>query len=196
MMTDANNLDRAFYAWQETKLEELKSDDSGSPQQHLDEKLLLRLADRGGLESAATIELEHLENCPLCLAEWATWRRAFTAAEDCSENNSAADLDCDFSAHQAFGYLEAAASGTTKNQALTLESNCGTYRLEILPNRQENNEGMIILTRLTENQDSVAKLTVRDRTGRKVISGPLENNRLVRIHKNLDELDLSIWTVG
>ncbi len=196
MMTDTNTLDQAFSAWQETRLEELNNDDSGNRQPHFDEKILLRLADRGGLESAATIELEHLENCPLCLAEWAAWRRAFSAADECSENSSADDLNSEFFAHQAFGYLEAAASATTKMQALTLESNCGTYRLEILPDRQENNAGMIILNRLTENQDTATKVTVRDRAGRIVISGPLENNRLVRIHKNLDELDFSIWTVG
>ncbi len=199
MITETNNLDQAFSAWREIRLEELNDADSGSRTPHFDEKMLLRLADRGGLKRAAAGELEHLENCPLCLAEWAAWRRAFSAADECNEsdeNRAAADLNDEFPAHQAFGYLEAAASAAPQTQALTLESSCGTYRLEILPDRQDNNEGMIILNRLTENRDAVAKLTVRDRAGRIIISGPLENNRLVRIHKNLDELDLSIWTVG
>ena len=195
MMTDANNLNRAFHAWQETKLEEFKNDDSASPlNQHLDEKTLLRLAGSGGGEKATTIELEHLDNCPVCLAEWAAWRRALSVADEYSESEFVDNLSDELFSHQTFGYLEAAASDTPKSQALILESSCGTYRLEILPDRQDNNEGMIILSRLTEN--SAAEVSVRDRAGRIIISGPLENGRLARIHKNLDELDLSIWTVG
>jgi hypothetical protein len=195
MMTDANNLNQAFAAWRETKLAELKVDNSVSRIiHHLDEKALLRLAGSGGFEKAAPNELEHLDSCPLCLSEWAAWRRALSAADECGESDFAEDLNDEFFSHQAFGYLEAAASETTKSQALTLESSCGTYRLEILPDRQENNEGMIILSRLTDN--SAVNVTVRDRAGRTIISGPLENGRLARIHKNLDELDLSIWTVG
>jgi len=195
MMTDANNLNRAFHAWQETKLEEFKNDDSaGRLNQHLDEKTLLRLAGSGGGEKATTIELEHLDNCPVCLAEWAAWRRALSVADEYSESEFADNLSDELFSHQAFGYLEAAASDTPKSQALILESSCGTYRLEILPDRQDNNEGMIILSQLTENSD--AEVSVRDRAGRIIISGPLENGRLARIHKNLDELDLSIWTVG
>ena len=195
MMTDSNNLNRAFHAWQEIKLEEFKNADSaGQLNQHLDEKVLLRLAGSGGFEKATTIELEHLDNCPVCLAEWAAWCRALSAADECIDSNFADDLNDKFFSHQAFGYLEAAASDTPKSQALILESSCGTYRLEILPDRQENNEGMIILSRITEN--SAAEVSVRDRAGRIIISGPLENGRIARIHRNLDELDLSIWTVG
>ncbi len=195
MMTDSNNLSQAFHSWREAKLEDFQDDNSISPlNHHLDEKVLLRLADSGGLEKATTIELEHLDNCPLCMAEWAAWRRALSAADDCGESDFGKDLNDEFFSQQAFGYLEAAASDTPKSQALVLESSCGTYRLEILPDRQENSEGMIILSRLTKN--SAVEVSVRDRTGRIIISGPLENGRLARIHKNLDELDLSIWTVG
>ncbi len=195
MMTDTDNLSRAFAAWQETKLEEFKDDNSVSQlSHHLDEKVLLRLADNGGFEKATTIELEHLDSCPLCLSEWAAWRRALSVADECGESDFDKDLDDDFFSHQAFGYLEAAASDMPKSQALVLESNCGSYRLEILPDRQGNNAGMIILSTLTEY--TAANITVRDRAGRIIISGPLENGRLARIHKNIDELDLSIWTVG
>ena len=53
---------------------------------------------------------------------------------------------------------------------------------------------MIILSRLTDNQNR--EVTLRDRKGLIILSGALENNRLARIHKNLNELDLSIWTVS
>jgi len=197
MMTDANNnLNRAFAAWRETKLAEFKDDNSVSRiSHHLDGKVLLRLALSGGLEKAAASELEHLDSCPLCLAEWAAWRRALSAADEDCKGDFYDDLDDEFFSRQAFGYLEAAASEMPRSQALILESSCGTYRLEILPDRQENSAGMIILSELTDNSSAV-NITVRDRTGRIIISGQLDNGRLARIHKNLDELDLSIWTVG
>jgi hypothetical protein len=195
MMTDFNNLSQAFHGWRETKLEKFKDENSVNPlNHHLDEKALLRLASSGGFEKASATELEHLDNCPLCLAEWAAWRRAVSATDECCESGLADDLNDQFFSDQAFGYLEAADSDTPKSLALALESSCGTYRLEILPDRQENNEGMIILSRITEN--SAAEVSVRDRAGRIIISGPLENGRIARIHRNLDELDLSIWTVG
>ena len=192
MMTDTNNLNRAFTAWRETKLAGLKDDNSIH---HLDDKTLLHLAGSGGFEDATDIELEHLDNCPRCLSGWAAWRRALSAADEDCKSDFDDDLDDEFFSHQAFGYLEAAASATPKSQALALESSCGTYRLEILPDRQDNRKGMIILSDLTDNNSSVY-ITVRDRAGRIIISGPLDNGRLARVHKNINELDLSIWTVG
>ena len=195
MMTNSDKLNQTFHIWQKTKLEENGCNDSaGSLDQHLDEQSLLRLANNGGIEKATPDELEHLDNCPLCLAGWAAWCRALSVTDDCYENDFDDNLNGEFFSQQAYGYLEAAASDSAISQALILESSCGTYRLEILPDRLENNQGMIILSKLTGNQTT--NVTVRDRTGRIIISGPLENGRLARIHKNLDELDLSIWTVG
>ncbi len=220
MMTDNDNLNYAFQACKSIKLEELHNETANERTiRHLDEETRRRLAGSGGLETATAAELEHLDDCPLCLAQWAAWRRALTAADEDFVDDFNCELDQSGLAqesfsHQAFGYLEAAASDTKKTRPLVLESSCGSYRLEILPDRQENNEGMIILSRLsgkqkptekqnptekpgpTENQRPIPPVTVRDRAGLIIISGALENNRLARIRKNLNELDLSIWTVA
>jgi len=200
MMTDNINLEQTFHIWQTTRAEKIAEDNTlASPGQHLDQKSLINLARSGGLSEAAGTALEHLDNCPSCLTEWAAWRRAFSLTED---EQSAEHLDIDtadatasgFSPKPAFGYLEAAAGSEMKPQGLVLESSCGTYRLEVLPDRQESGSGMIILSKLTENP--ARTVTLRDRKGLIILSGDLENDRLARIHKNLNELDLSIWTVS
>ncbi len=200
MITEPHNLDRAFHVWQETRLDDAENADSVSQLRlHLDQQSLIRLAAAGGLDQAAAHELEHLDHCPLCLAEWAAWRRAVGAAAECSDTDPAEDTDSDdlhdnFIRHQTYGFLEAAASGPAVTRPLVLESHCGTYRLEILPDRQPNNTGMVVLHRLISNP--LTEVTVRDRQGVEIISGTLENDRIARIHKDLDKLDLSIWTVS
>ena len=200
MMTDNINLEQTFHFWRTTRTEKMAEDNpSASSRRHLDQKSLIDLARSGGLEKAAGTALEHLDRCPSCLAEWASWRRAFSLTEDeqsadHSDLDTTAALDHGFSLKPAFGYLEAAAGSEMKPQALVLESSCGTYRLEVLPDRQETGSGMVILSKLTGNP--ARTVTLRDRKGEIVLSGVLENDRLARIYKNLNELDLSIWTVS
>lgn len=187
MMTNNGNINSALEAWRDIKIEQSPTEIS----EHLEERTLIRLAAAGGLEEASPNELEHLDNCPLCLATWSAWRRAFAVATEYEDDeNETTELNHD----EAYGFLEAAATTSAKTQTLVVESSCGSYRLEILPDREAPDEGMIVLSRLTKDGDQ--QLTVRDKKGHEILSGTLENGRLARLYHNLNELDLSVWTVN
>ena len=189
MITNNGNINSALEAWRDIKIEQSPTESNV----HLEKKTLIRLAADGGLEEVSPNELEHLDNCPLCLSTWSAWRRAFAVANENEDNENENELT-ELNHDEAYGFLEAAATTSAKTQALVVESSCGTYRLEILPNREEPNEGMIVLSRLTKDGDQ--QLTVRDKKGHEILSGTLENGRLARLYRNLNELDLSVWTVN
>ncbi len=186
MMTNHENINSALETWRDLKIEQ----SCAEPSAHIEEKDLLRMAADGGLQEASENELEHLDNCPLCLANWSAWRRAFSLVTECdNEEERAEDLFQD----GAYGFLEAAATTSSRTQGLVIESSCGSYRLEVLPNREQPEEGMIVLSSLVKNTEK--KITVRDKKGREILSGVLENGRLARLCRSLNEIDLSVWTV-
>ncbi|HDS16749.1 MAG TPA: hypothetical protein ENN66_09135 [Proteobacteria bacterium] len=158
---------------------------------HFDEKTLIRLAADRGLAEAEEEELRHLDNCATCLAAWSAWRRAFSfaAGADMEEQDFPPSSEID----GGYGYLEAAASSSITTQGLVLESRCGAYRLEILPNRENPKEGLIVLR--AEKHKAAGKFSVRDRNGREILTGFLENGRLARPCADFSALDLSLWTV-
>ena len=186
MMASSENISSALKAWRDIKVEQSQTEQSD----HLEESVLVRMAADGGLQEALENELEHLDNCPLCLATWSAWRRAFNVAAECDDEK---ERDEDLSSDDAYGFLEAAATTSQQTQGLVIESSCGVYRLEVLPSREQPEEGMIVLSRLTKNSDN--KVTVRDKKGHEILSGTLENGRLARLCHNLNDLDLSLWTV-
>ncbi len=186
MTSKDNHLDEVFDAWRETPA-------APPPGPHLAEPDLVRLASPGGLAEAAPEELEHLHRCPACMTDWAAWRRAFAVAGELDQEENAEDLE-ECGSECAVGFLEAAASRDSASGARTLESSCGSWRLEILPNRENRNRGMLVLSRRDRESDSET-VVVFDRNGRQILEGPLEDNRLARLCNRLDELDLSVWTV-
>ena len=188
MMINDSSLDRALETWHETNLRQ--SENEVPDDNHLTEAELVRLAQAGGLAEAAAPELRHLDECPLCFSEWSAWRRAFAI----SETEIAEPLDEEFTADCAYGFLEAAADTGTLLQPRVLESRCGKFRLELLPSREEEGVGMVILSCLDPLRED-EEVCVRDRKGYEFLCGSLENGRLARLCRDLGELDLSIWTV-
>ena len=187
MMTSSENINRALEIWRDLKIEPSHTE----PSAHLEESTLVRMAADGGLQEASENELEHLDNCPLCLANWSAWRRAFSLANESEDEEERAE---NLFPEGAYGFLEAAATASPKTQGVVIESSCGSYRLEVLPNRESPEEGMIVLSSRVKNADN--NVTVRDKKGREILSGALENGRLARLCRKLNELDLSVWTVS
>ena len=189
MTSNDNHLETAFSAWRENP-----GGDPAGP--HLAEADLVRLAAAGGLAEADRQELEHLDHCPACMAAWAAWRRAFAVAQEMESGEQEEPLaeESESTGECAFGLLEAAASRSAEPKPRSLESSCGTWRLEILPDREDHRRGMLVLSR-RERGSETAQVAVRDRSGREILAGTLKNNRLARLCERLDELDLSIWTV-
>ncbi|MBN2705705.1 MAG: hypothetical protein JXR89_04605 [Deltaproteobacteria bacterium] len=183
----AKNLEDIFIFWRDHPEQSFSSAET----RHLDEKSLIRLAADRGLAEAEEKELRHLDNCAACFAAWSAWRRAFsvTAGADDEDQEFHPGIDID----GGYGYLEAAASSSITTQGLVLESRCGAYRLEILPNRENPKEGLIVLR--AEKNKAGGNFTVRDRNGRKILTGSLENGRLARPCADFGALDLSLWTV-
>ncbi len=188
MIIDNDNLDRALETWQRSR--SLRAANGIPGDSHLTEADLVRLARNGGLAGAAAPELRHLDECPLCFSEWSAWRRAFAI----SEPQSADPPEEEFATDYAYGFLEAAADTGPLLRPRVLESRCGNFRLELLPSREEEGIGMVILSCL-DPQRGDEELCVRDRKGRRFLCGTPENGRLARLCRDLGELDLSIWTV-
>ena len=186
MIASSENINSALEIWRDIKIKQSHTEKSA----HLEERVLVRIAADGGLQEASENELEHLDNCPLCLANWSAWRRAFSVAAEYAEDAERAE---DLFSEGAYGFLEAAATTSAKTQGLAIESSCGSYRLEVLPNREQPEEGIIVLSSLLKNGNN--KVIVRDKKGQEILSGTLENGRLARLCHNLNKLDLSIWTV-
>lgn len=155
---------------------------------HPSEERMIALASPGGLARAEEEEIEHLQSCPGCLSHWAAWRRAyeFAGRQEFADN----DLS---SPEIAFGYLEAAADHHQAVNGQRLESSCGSFRLEILPARENPSQALVILSDLSgQAQGSIA---VRDRNGELVLEGRLSDGRLVGRHENINDLDLQFWTI-
>jgi hypothetical protein len=188
MIIDNDNLDRALTTWHRSR--SLETGNEIPDDSHLTETDLVRLAQNGGLAEAAAPELRHLDECPHCFSEWSAWRRAFAI----SETESTETRDDGFPTDCSYGFLEAAADTGAFLQPRVLESRCGNFRLELLPSREEEGVGMVILNCL-DPQRKNEMLCVRDRDGRQFLCGRLENGRLARLCRDLGELDLSIWTV-
>ena len=189
MTSNDNHLETAFRAWRENPVA-----DPATP--HLAEADLVRLAAADGLAEADPKELEHLDRCPACMAAWAAWRRAFAVAREMENGEQEEEVEKMPESEEecAFGLLEAAAGRDPEPKPRSLESSCGNWRLEILPDREDHRRGMLVLSR-RHHETETAKVVVRDRSGREILAGSLKNNRLARLCDRLDELDLSIWTV-
>jgi len=196
MSISDQQLTRAFREWQP----ETTQSTNPELEPHLNESQLLHLAAAGGLEAATPKELRHLDACAICFGAWAAWRRALSATQDQTDTvkqtpnqDSPTTADDDFIC--AFGFQEAAASSTPEtSEPRIYTSNCGSWRLELLPGRESPKRGLLILTALQGNK-ATGQITVFDRRGKEILAGSLENGRLARLCEDFTGLDLSVWTV-
>ncbi len=154
---------------------------------HFDDGTLYNLTAAGAIADAEPELLRHLSRCPTCLAEWAEWRKARSLAEE-DEAAPAAPL-------LAYGFLQAAAS--VLHDGLSMQSQCGSYRLDLLPKVDDGLTTLIVFEVLSaEEALENALVTIHDRFGKKLLEGRLRDGRLARPIYNPDQFDLSTWTVS
>ena len=155
---------------------------------HLDEVTLYQLTAEGSLAEADSAALKHLSLCSTCMGEWANWRRARGAAEN--TEGPLADIDL------SFGFLQAAASPEL-TESISMQSQCGSYRLDILPQEGAPDRGLVVFEALSGNERlEDAQVTIHDREGRLLLKGRLREGRLARPLNDPSQFDLSTWTVS
>ncbi len=159
---------------------------SQEQEKHLDDTTLFKMAQPSGLATAQPNELKHLSGCPLCLQQFAEWHQAMI---DASQKQSRPTI-------MSYGLRQAAASpGSAEPKNLT--STCGQFILGIYPEVDNPKRGMITLDLAPGTQGLQEKfITIRDANATLLLDGSLHNNRLARIIDNLDEIDLSAWTIS
>ncbi len=156
--------------------------------EHLDEEALYHLAGSGSMVNADPVALQHLSLCPVCIEAWANWCHARGAAQVTEDNAS----DIEFT----FGYLQAAASPVLTD-GVSMQSQCGSYRLDLLPQKEAQGRGLVVFEALSETEPvEDALVTIHDRNGLLLLKGRLCEGRLARPVDNPGQFDLSTWTVA
>lgn len=155
--------------------------------EHLSTKEIYRMAEPGGINKSGPIAVEHLSRCPVCLKEWAAWRRAVSDTEDVEDEESLI---------MAYGMLEAAAT-THPKEPISVRSSCNNFILGLLPQMDNPDKFMITIEAVAPDAISLEgrKVTVRDHKGLLLIEGRLRHGRLARLSENIDDIDLTTWTV-
>jgi len=157
---------------------------------HLSMEEIYRMAEPGGIARSGDEAVSHLSLCPVCLEEWAEWRRALTAVEDLESIEEQEPLV------MTYGMREAAATEKPEGP-VSIKSSCGRFILELLPQINNPDRGMVTLESIAGQEAPIKDqhVTVRDRNGYVLIDGMLLHGRLARICDNLSEIDLSTWTL-
>lgn len=182
-MVDDPILHRALTAWME-------GSDGGRldlPSGHLDEAVLYRLSQPGGLDAAAEAELDHLSLCPVCLAAWNEWLDTEEIID--GDGDERVEPTC------SVGFLKAAAASLYQGP-LSLVSSCGRFELSVYPELREHGRGLVTLEVL--GADEVHErgfCVVRDGVGTVILQGSIEDGRLAGRIDDLSLLDLKTWTV-
>lgn len=155
---------------------------------HLTENLLYRMALSNGLQESDPKDLEHLAMCPICLNQWARFRKSLSDIEDSDAYEEQRTV--------SWGMLEAASSSKSI-EPLRIKSSCGQFFLGLLPQVGDTEKGMITLE--LESQAALGleghKATVRDHKGRIILQGAICQGRIARKIENLSEVNLTRWTV-
>ena len=151
------------------------------------------MARPAGLEGSAPEAVNHLSLCPLCLEEWASWRRALTVVD---ELENADPEEGEHSGVMAYGMREAAATAKPE-EAINIRSSCGRFIFGLLPQLDNPEKGMATLEAVSDGHMDVEGkwAVVRDGSGSVVLEGRLRHGRLARICDNISKIDLSSWTL-
>lgn len=157
---------------------------------HLSAEEIYRMAEPGGITRSSAEAVAHLSLCPVCLEDWAKWRRAFTTVEELESTEEQEPFV------MTYGMREAAATGKPEGP-VSSKSSCGRFILGLLPQIDNPDRGMVTLESIAGQETPIKDqhVTVRDRNGYVLIDGILIHGRLARTCDNLSEIDLSIWTL-
>lgn len=152
---------------------------------HLDTSALYKLSQPGAIPTASKNQLHHLSKCPKCLEEWANWSKARAdVGELKNEREEHVSL--------AHGFLRAAAS--SGKEPLSMQSECGRYRLDILPGTNSTQGGLAVLE-ANFPQEENGSIAVYDCSGQLVIKGTLSEGRVVKPLDDIEKFDFSTWTL-
>jgi len=148
------------------------------------------MAEPGGITRSSAEAVAHLSLCPVCLEDWAKWRRAFTTVQELESTEEQEPFV------MTYGMREAAATGKPEGP-VSSKSSCGRFILGLLPQIDNPDRGMVTLESIAGQETPIKDqhVTVRDRNGYVLIDGILIHGRLARTCDNLSEIDLSIWTL-
>lgn len=185
-MNEDTALEICLQTWKLAYLEPNRED--ADENLHLSDKVLYQMAIPGGIKQADPKDSTHLAMCPVCLNQWANFRKSISDIEDAAgyEEQRLA----------TWGMLEAAATGKS-GEALRLKSTCGRFLLGLLPQMGNPEKGMITLELDSETALEMEghKATIRDFQGRILLEGVLTQGRLARRIENLSDINLTRWTV-
>jgi len=151
------------------------------------------MAEPGGIERSEVEAVDHLSVCPVCLGEWASWRKALTAVDDFEGAESTEEEEFPV---MAYGMREAAATAKPE-EPVNVRSSCGRFILGFLPRLDNPQKGMVTLEAVADGEMSVEDrhFTVRDRNGLVLLEGRLHQGRLARTCEKLADIDLTTWTL-
>lgn len=175
-----------FQTWQSVYLK--PAQEIAQEKVHLSEKTLYQIALSGGMKEAGPRDLAHLSLCPLCLNQWANFRKSISDIEDATGYEEQRLV--------TWGILEAAATHNPM-EAVRLKSACGKFFLGLLPQMGNPENGMIILELESKTALELEghRAVVRDHKGRILLEGAICQGRLARRIENLSSINFTHWTV-
>ena len=190
-MNIENGLASSLQIWKEVY--PVLTEEDREADDHLPMEALYNMAGPGGIEKADDKALNHLSLCPICLEEWASWRRALRAVAELDRPEADEDETIPV---MAFGMREAAATAKP-DEPINIRSSCGRFIFGLLPQLDNPEKGMVTLEAVTDGDMTVEGryVTVRDRNGLVVLEGRLRHGRLARTCEKLSEIDLTTWTL-
>jgi len=190
-MNTENALQPYLQSWKEVY--QARTDADREANDHLPMEALYRMAGPGGIEKEGDEALNHLSLCPVCLQEWASWRRALTTVDELDRPEESEDETIPV---MAYGMREAAATAKPE-EPINIRSSCGRFIFGLLPQLDNLEKGMVTLEAVADGDMTVEGryVTVRDRNGLVVLEGRLRHGRLARTCEKLSEIDLTTWTL-
>jgi len=190
-MNQMNSLQSFLLIWKEVYSERTKP--YGEERGHISVEELYQMAKPGGIKSSEVEAVDHLSACPVCLGEWASWRKGLTVIDELegTEGTEEEGLPA-----MTYGMREAAATAKPE-EPVNVRSSCGRFILGLLPRLDNPEKGMVTLEAVADGEMSVEGryFTVRDRNGLVLLEGMLRHGRLARTCEKLSDIDLTTWTL-
>ncbi len=163
--------------------------DTCDTNKHLSDDELFTMASYRGFDNASDTATQHLSHCASCLDKWSNWCSAIhLAATDNSKEDNNYIL--------GFGLLEAAAT-EVQDEVVYSRSACGRFLLSVYPQKLKSDTMMITLELIagSPNEFEGRHFQIRDYNGQILLDGFLRDQRLARVAKNLNHINLGQWTL-